>query len=196
MRKLTAVESVTLDGVMQAPGGVDEDTRGGFAHGGWAAPYHDAVMGEAMGRRMARGGGGPLVFGRRTYEQFAGYWPHQPDDNPYGAQLNRVEKLVASTTLRDPLPWQRSRVLPGDAADAVAALKAEDGPDIGVLGSGVLVQALLARGLVDAFLLLVHPLVLGSGRRLFPDGGAPATLELEDSLTTTTGVVIATYRCR
>jgi dihydrofolate reductase len=195
MRKLTVVESVTLDGVMQAPGGAEEDTRDGFAHGGWAVPYHDAVMAEAMGRRMA-GSRGPLLFGRRTYEQFATYWPHQPDDNPYAAQLNRVEKLVASTTLREPLPWANSRVLPGDAADAVAALKAEDGPDIGVLGSGVLVQALLRRGLVDSFLLLVHPLVLGTGRRLFPDGGAPAALELEDSLTTTTGVVIATLRVR
>jgi len=194
MRKLTVVESLTLDGVMQAPAGAEEDTRDGFAHGGWAAPYHDAVMGEAMGRRMSADPG-PLVFGRRTFEQFAGYWPHQPDDNPYAARLNRVEKLVASTTLTGPLPWDNSRVLPGDAADAVAALKREDGPDLGVLGSGVLVQSLLRRGLVDVFLLLVHPLVLGTGRRLFPDGGAPVALELESELTTTTGVVIATYRC-
>ena len=195
MRKLTVVESVTLDGVMQAPAGAEEDARDGFTHGGWATPYHDAVMGEAMGRRMA-GEPGPLVFGRRTFEQFAGYWPDQPDDNPYAARLNRVEKLVASTTLSDPPAWVNSRVLPGDAADAVAALKVEDGPDLGVLGSGVLVQSLLRRGLVDTFLLLVHPLVLGTGRRLFPDGGAPVTLELESELTTTTGVVIATYRCR
>ena len=194
MRMLTVVESLTLDGVMQAPAGAEEDTRDGFAHGGWAAPYHDAVMGEAMGKRMASGPGA-LVFGRRTFEQFASYWPHQPDDNPYAAQLNRTEKLVASTTLTGPLPWDNSRVLPGDAADAVAALKREDGPDLGVLGSGVLVQSLLRRGLVDVFLLLVHPLVLGTGRRLFPDGGAPVVLELESELTTTTGVVIATYRC-
>jgi dihydrofolate reductase len=189
MGELTAVESLTLDGVMQAPGRPDEDMRGGFDQGGWAVPYTDEVMGRAMGERM--GGGGAIVLGRRTYEDFAGYWPKQKD-NPYTDVLNRTQKYVASWKLEEPLPWQNSTLLGGDAADAIAKLKNET-EHLTVLGSGELVGQLMRRGLVDEFLLLIHPLVLGTGRRLFPDG-ASARLELADSLTTTTGVVIATYR--
>jgi dihydrofolate reductase len=189
MGELTAVESLTLDGVMQAPGRPDEDTRGGFDQGGWAVPYTDEVMGRAMGERM--GGGGAIVLGRRTYDDFAGYWPKQ-QDNPYTEVLNRTQKYVASRRLEEPLPWENSTLLEGDAADAIAKLKGET-EHLTVLGSGELVGQLMRRGLVDEFLLLIHPLVLGTGRRLFPDG-ASARLELADSRTTTTGVVIATYR--
>jgi dihydrofolate reductase len=190
VRKLLAVESLTLDGVMQAPGRPDEDTRGGFEHGGWAVPYADQAMGRAMGVRMAQRGS--IVLGRRTYEDFAGYWPKQ-EDNPYTEALNRAQKYIASTTLSEPLPWENSTLLEGDAVDALAALKEADGGNLTVIGSGELVRSLITRGLIDEYLLLIHPLVLGSGQRFFPDG-AFARLELVDSLTTTTGVVIATYR--
>jgi dihydrofolate reductase len=190
MRKLVAVESITLDGVMQAPGRPDEDTRGDFEHGGWAVRYSDEVMGRAMGERMAAAG--PLVLGRRTYEDFAGYWPKQAD-NPYTEALNSAQKYVASTTLEEPLPWQNSTLLAGDAVEAVCKLKEESAHDLGILGSGELARALFREALIDEFVLLIHPLVLGSGQRLFADGG-PTEFELADSLTTTTGVVIATYR--
>jgi dihydrofolate reductase len=189
--KIVVIESVTLDGVMQAPGRPDEDTRDGFAHGGWAVPYNDPVMGRAMGERMAKGG--TLLLGRRTYEDFAGYWPKQ-SANPFTEVLNRARKYVASTTLTEPLPWRNSILLEGDAAEAVARLKEQQREEaLGVLGSGALVRSLMRRDLVDEYLLLVHPLVLGSGRRLFGDG-ATARLRLVDSVTTTTGVIIATYR--
>jgi dihydrofolate reductase len=189
--RIVAVENVTLDGVMQAPGRADEDTRDGFAHGGWAVPYNDEVMARAMGERMATEGA--LLLGRRTYQDFHGYWPKQTD-NPYTEVLNRTRKYVASTTLIEPLPWENSLLLEGDAADAVANLKANDAErNLAVLGSGDLLGSLMARDLVDEFLLLIHPLVLGVGRRLFPDGVA-APLRLVDSVTTTTGVIIATYR--
>jgi len=191
MPKVVAFTSLTLDGVMQAPGRPDEDTRGGFTHGGWARPYSDAVMGGAAGESMADSGA--ILLGRRTYEDLYSYWPHQTD-NPYTPVLDNAQKYVASTTLREPLPWQNSTLLEGDAADAVAALKRQPGKDIVVLGSGELTQALMRRNLVDRYVLLIHPLVLGTGKRLFPDGGAPATLRLVDSRTTTTGVIIATYR--
>jgi dihydrofolate reductase len=133
------------------------------------------------------------VLGRRTYQDFYGFWPRQTD-NPFTEVLDNTRKYVASTTLAEPLPWQRSRLLDGDAAEAVARLKQEPGRDLVVLGSGELVQALRRRDLVDEYQLLIHPLVLGSGRRLFPDGGTPETLRLVDSVTTTKGVIIATYR--
>jgi dihydrofolate reductase len=191
MSRVCVVNHVTLDGVMQAPGGADEDRRGGFEHGGWSRPYADEVMGRVMGEGMATSGA--LLFGRRTYEQFASFWPHQPADAPFVGVLNDAQKYVASTTLAEPLPWQNSTLLAGDAADAVARMREEPGKDLVVLGSGELVRALLARGLVDRFVLPIHPLVLGTGRRLFDDGGAFAALTLVDSVTTTTGVIIATY---
>jgi dihydrofolate reductase len=191
MTRITAVESVTLDGVMQAPGAPDEDRRGGFAHGGWAQPYQDEVQAQVMGRGMARDGG--LLFGRRTYESFLQAWAGR-DDNPFSPVLDARRKYVPSTTLREPLPWQNSTLLAGDAPAAVAELKANAPEDeLVVLGSGQLVRALLRARLVDQLQLLVHPLVLGSGTRLFDADGPHLPLALADSVTTTTGVVIATY---
>jgi dihydrofolate reductase len=190
MSKIVVIENLTLDGVMQAPGRPDEDPRGGFRHGGWALPYSDAVLGSFMAERMATTRA--LVLGRRTYEDFAGFWPKQTD-NPYTEVLDNTTKYVASSTLAEPLPWGNSELLDGDAADALARLKEEPGGELVVLGSGELTRSLMRRGLIDEFILLVHPLVLGQGRRLFPDEGPPATLRLVDSRGTTTGVVIATY---
>ena len=191
MRTLTVIESLSLDGVMQAPGGPDEDRRGGFEHGGWAAPYNDDVMAREMGKGMGRT---ELLLGRRTWELLRDAWSQRTDPNPFTEVLNATRKHVASRTLHEPLSWQNSVLLDGGAAQAVPRLKAEDGPDLGVLGSGDLVRSLMASGLVDTWLLLIHPLVLGSGRRLFPDGGGLDRLELVDSVTTTKGVLIATYR--
>jgi dihydrofolate reductase len=188
---VVVINHVTLDGVMQAPGGADEDARDGFAHGGWAVPGNDEVMGRFLGAGMSQGGS--LLFGRRTYEQFATYWPAQTD-NPVTEVLNRARKYVASTTLSEPLPWESSTLLGGDATTAVAELREEADGDLTVLGSGVLVQSLMRRDLVDRYVLMIHPLVLGSGRRLFPDGGPTTSLRLLDSLTTTTGVTIATFQ--
>jgi len=190
MRKVVVFTSLTLDGVMQAPGRPDEDRRGGFEHGGWAQPYSDPVMGRVAGEGMARTGA--ILLGSRTYQDFHAYWPNQTD-NPFTEVLNRTPKYVASTTLTEPLAWSNSTLLEGDAADAVARLKQQPGKDMVVLGSGELVQSLRRRDLVDRYLLLIHPLVLGSGRRLFPDGAPAGSLRLVDAVTTTTGVVIATY---
>ncbi len=191
MRKLRIVESVTLDGIMQAPGRPDEDRRGGFEHGGWAAPYSD----ETMGREMAKGmGSTSLLLGRRTYEQFYDFWPKQTDGNPFTDVLNNARKYVASTTLDEPLPWQNSTLLHGGASESVAALKAEPGDDLVVLGSGELVHAVMQRGLIDEFVLMIHPLVLGTGTRLFRDDEQAAKLRLENTVPTPTGVIIATYK--
>ena len=192
MSKIIVTNSVTLDGVMQAPGRTDEDRRGGFRYGGWAVPYNDEIMGRVMGEGMANTG--PLLLGRRTYEDFASIWPNMPDDNPFAAVLNSTRKFVASRTLTEPLPWVNSTLLPGDAADSVAELKKQSEKDIVILGSGELIQSLMRRKLIDEFVLLIHPLVLGSGRRLFTDGGASAALRLVDTKNTSTGVIIATYR--
>src|SRR5512139_1234439 len=188
MRKVAVVNSITLDGVMQGPGRYDEDCTDGFAHGGWAYPYRDPVMFQAMSRGMANAG--PMLFGRRTYLDFFDVW-HGRTDNPYSEVLDNGQKYVASTTLTNPLPWQNSTLLQGDAADAVAALKAQPGKDFVILGSGELVRSLLRRNLVDRFTLLIHPLVLGSGRRLFDDAGPYARFRLVESVPTTTGVVMA-----
>lgn len=190
MRKLMVLEMVTLDGVMQAPGGREEDRRGGFAHGGWSAPYNDPVKMQVMGEGMSRGA--DLLFGRWTYEKMYNVW-HGRTDNPFTPVFERSQKYVASRTLRGPLPWQNSTLLEGDAADAVARLKQEPGLDLLVMGSGVLADSLLRRGLVDELQLLIHPLVLGSGRRLLHDGLPREALRLVTAVPTTTGVVIATY---
>ncbi len=189
MARINATMSISLDGVIQAPGRSDEDTRDGFERGGWAVPYGDDVMMQKMGEGMS--GASAMLFGRRTYSDFAGYWPHQTD-NPFTDHLNQVQKYVVSSTLSDPLPWQNSTVLPGDPAETAAALKAGSGPDLGIVGSAQLLRSLLAADLVDGLTLLIHPLVLGEGRRLFDDGTA-LNLELVDSLTTTKGVIIASY---
>jgi dihydrofolate reductase len=193
MSKIVVNMSVTLDGVMQAPGRPDEDSRGGFEHGGWAVPYFDAVMASAMTEGFPNAGG--LLFGRRTYQDFLRVWPNR-SDNPFTEVLNNTQKYVASTTLHEPLPWQNSTLLKGDAMEAVARLKEQPGKDLVVLGSGELVQSLMRAQLVDQYVLLIHPLVLGTGRHLFPDGGATASLQLVDTKTTTTGVVIATYEAK
>ena len=191
MRKLIAVENVSLDGVMQAPGRPDEDLRGGFEHGGWAVPYPDAVIGQAMAEGMANAGA--MLFGRRTFIDFFNVWPKRTN-NPYTEVLNNGQKYVASTTLSNPLPWQNSTLITGEVPAAVARLKAEGGKDLVVLGSGELLRSLMQHRLVDEYVLLIHPLVLGSGRRLFPDAGAFEKLTLVSAIPTTTGVAIATYR--
>jgi dihydrofolate reductase len=190
MRKIVVVNNVTLDGVMQAPARPDEDRRDGFRHGGWAIPFDDAVKGRVMAEQMARSG--ELLFGRRTYEDFYKVWPERTD-NPYTEVLDNTRKYVASTTLREPLPWKNSTLLNGDAADAVARLKEESGKDLVILGSGELIRSLMRRQLIDRFMLLIHPLVLGTGRRLFADDGTFAAFRLVDSVPTTTGVVLASY---
>ena len=190
MRKVVVLNNLTLDGVMQGPGRPDEDTRDGFTYGGWSMPYNDAVKGQAMGEGMSRGA--DLLFGRRTYEDFFDVWPKRTN-NPFTPVLNAARKYVASRTLKEPLPWENSTLLEGDAADAVARLKQEDGLDLLVMGSGVLAESLRRRGLVDDYILMIHPLVLGTGRRLFADG-VMSSLTLVKSVPTTTGVVIATYR--
>src|ERR1700694_5689785 len=192
MSKIVVFELVSLDGVMQAPGRPGEDDRGGFKHGGWAASDADPAMGTAAAESMANTGA--LLFGRRTYEDFYSVWPKRTDGNPFTDVLNNTQKYVASTTLKEPLPWINSTLLKGDAAEAVAKLRKKAGKKIVVLGSGELVQALMRRNLVDEYVLQIHPLVLGSGRRLFNNGDLLGALELVDTKTTTTGVVIATYR--
>jgi dihydrofolate reductase len=194
--KVVVFENLTLDGVMQAPGRPDEDPRGGFQHGGWADlqarnPDADPVLASVAGESMANTGA--LLLGRRTYQDFYGYWPHQTD-NPFTEVLNATQKYVASTTLEEPLAWSNSTLLKGDAAEAVAELKEQPGRDLVVLGSGELVQSLMRADLVDRYVLLVHPLVLGSGRRLLPDGGPSAALRLVDAKPTTTGVLVTTYQ--
>jgi len=187
MSSIVILTNLTLDGVMQAPGRPDEDRRNGFTHGGWATPY--AAMQEA-GESMANVGA--LLLGRRTYEDFYGFWPHQTG-NPFTEILNRMQKYVASTTLQEPLAWSNSTLLKGNVHEAVANLKGQPGKDILVMGSGDLIQTLIKHDLIDRYVLLIHPLVLGSGRRLFPEGGASPTLQLVDARTTSTGVVVATY---
>jgi dihydrofolate reductase len=190
MRRIVANSSVTLDGIAQAPGRPDEDARGGFAHGGWALPYRDSVMMQVMGKGMAQKC--DLLFGRRTYEDFFKVWPSRTD-NPFTAVLDNSQKYVASRTLREPLPWQNSTLLPGEAAETVARLKAEPGPDLAVLGSGALVRTLIAKGLVDTLVVSIHPLLLGRGQRLFGDDEGRVPLRLVESVATSTGVIIATY---
>ena len=190
MSRVVVINHLTLDGVMQAPGRREEDTRGGFEHGGWAGPNVDEVVNAAMGARMPRSGG--LLLGRRSYEDMLGYWNTQ--DSPFKDMLNSAPKYVASRTLREPLPWPNSTLLSGDVAEAVAQLRQQPGKDLNVMGSRELIQTLMRHGLIDEYLLLIYPLVLGSGRRLFADGGPPASLRLIDSTASTTGVLIATYQ--
>jgi dihydrofolate reductase len=189
MRTLIVNTFLTLDGVMQAPGGPGEDDSGGFTHGGWSVNYWDERMGEVMGEAMSQ----PfdLVLGRRTYDIFAAYWPRATEEA--GAKpLNDATKYVASRG-RPRLEWPTSVLIEGDAADGIAALKRGDGPELQVHGSGDLIQTLLRHNLVDRYRLWVFPVVIGSGKRLFADGTVPAGLRLVDSTVSTTGVVIGTY---
>src|SRR5262245_5635701 len=185
--RLTVVNHLTLDGVMQAPAAADEDTTGGFAHGGWAVPYQDEVMGKFMGARISSTEQSTLLFGRRTYEHMYSFWPKQT--GPVTDTLNRARKYVASNSLSEPLPWENSILLSGDVAAQVRELDL----DAVILGSGRLIHALLREGMIDALVLTIHPLVLGSGLRLFPDDGALAKFRLVESSPTTTGVIIAVY---
>ena len=189
MRKLITTTFLSLDGVMQAPGGPAEDEDQGFAYGGWSVHFWDDLMGQAMGEIMGK----PfdLVLGRKTYDIFARYWPTAPEEAG-GKPLNVATKYVASRG-RPSLDWGPSVRLEGDAAEAVAALKGTDGPELQVHGSGNLIQTLLRHHLVDEFHLWVFPVVVGSGKRLFADGAVPAALKLVDTKVSTTGVVIGTY---
>jgi dihydrofolate reductase len=193
VRTISATLSISMDGVIQAPGRSDEDTRDGFDRGGWAVPYNDEVMARRMGEGMASSG--TMLFGRRTYQDFHGYWPRQTD-NPFTPYLNQATKYVISNTLSEPLPWENSILLPGNPADSVAQVKSEPGPDLGIVGSGQLVRSLFAAKLIDRYVLLIHPLVLGQGRRLFDDSGPGSDFELVDSLVTPKGVIITTYQPR
>jgi dihydrofolate reductase len=192
MAKLVVVEMLSLDGVMQAPGGPDEDRSSGFEHGGWAMPYFDQVAGEEAGKSMAATGA--FLFGRKTYEIMAAYWPNHPDDDIFSNVLNSLPKYVASTTLDEPLAWSGSTLLKGDVAEAVAALKEEQVGNIVVLGSGQLARTLMEHDLVDEYGLTIHPLLLGPGKRLFDEAGAMRPMRLVDSKISTTGVILATYR--
>lgn len=190
MRHLMATTFVTLDGVMQAPGASDEDRSGGFEHGGWAVPHFDEGITSRMTALTRKADA--LLLGRRTYDIFAASWPLADADDPIGQRLNSMRKYVASRTL-DTASWQNSLLLTGDVADAVDALKRGDGGEIQVHGSGELLQTLLAHHLVDEFHLLVFPVLLGSGKRVFEEGTAPTGLRLTGTTTSTTGVVICTY---
>jgi len=189
MRKLIVQSFLTLDGVMQAPGGPGEDDSGGFAHGGWSVNYWDEQMGQVMERATSTPFA--MVLGRKTYDIMAAHWPHASDDE--GAKtFNDATKYVASRS--DPtLEWNNSVLIDGDAAEGIAALKKEDGPELQVHGSGNLIQTLLRHNLVDQYRLWIFPVVIGSGKRLFADGTIPSALKLVDSEVSTTGVVIGSY---
>jgi dihydrofolate reductase len=190
MRKLIVQTFVTLDGVMQAPGGPGEDDDGGFAHGGWSMSYWDDQMGEVMGEATSRPFA--MVLGRRTYDIMAAFWPHASDEEG-GKVFNDATKYVASRSRPNLEAWSNSVLIEGDAADGLAALKAEDGPELQVHGSANLIQTLLRHNLVDQYRLWVFPVVLGSGKRLFGDGAMPAGLKLVDSTVSSTGVVMGTW---
>lgn len=193
MGRVVVINHLTLDGIMQAPGRPDEDPRGGFAHGGWArSGASDPVLQQVMGERM--GTSWSLLVGRRTYQDFADFWPRQPEPNPFGAALTKVRKYVASTTLTEPLGWVNSTLLAGDVAAEVGALRRQRGTELVVFGSGELTRTLQSHGLVDEYLLMIHPILLGTGRRLFADDGAVAALRLVETTSTGSGVLAATYQ--
>lgn len=190
MRKLMVIEFVTLDGVMQGLGSPDEDRDGGFEHGGWSAPYFDEVQAAAAVEGLKSTTA--YLFGRKTYEKMIGYWPNQPDENPMAAHLNATPKYIATRTLTR-LTWSNAQVLDGELAAAVRNLKSQGEGNVAVLGSGVLVQELIATDLVDGYRLFLHPLLLGTGKRLFREMDRPRPLRLVDCTPTTTGVLMLTY---
>jgi dihydrofolate reductase len=185
-------EFLTLDGVMQGPGGPDEDRRGGFEYGGWMLASNDDAVGDYILEGLAGCGG--LLIGRRTYDIFAGYWPLQPPGDPWAAIMNDLPKYVVSRTLSEPLSWSGSTLVMGDIAEGIRRLKKGPGKDIFVIGSGELVQTLMRDDLVDEYRLMVHPLVLGTGMRLFREGSPKTALTLTGTKATSKGVVILTYR--
>ena len=190
MRKLIVQTFVTLDGVLQAPGGPGEDDSGGFAYGGWSVHYWDERMGQVMGEATSRPFA--MVLGRRTFDVMAAFWPNAPEEAG-GKVFNEATKYVASRGRPKLEAWSNSVLIEGDAAEGIAALKREDGPELQVHGSGNLIQTLLRNNLVDQFRLWIFPAVVGSGKRLFGEGTIPAGLKLVDSKVSTTGVVMATY---
>ncbi|MCZ7355565.1 MAG: dihydrofolate reductase family protein [Candidatus Methanoperedens sp.] len=189
MRKLIVSTFVTLDGVMQAPGGPEEDPTGGFTYGGWTVNYWDDMMGQVMGESMAKPS--ELLLGRKTYEIFAAHWPYVKDD-PVADKLNSVKKYVVSRTLGE-VTWNNSTLVRGNVAQAIRNLKEQKGPELQVHGSGNLIQTLLKHDLIDEFRLWIFPVTIGKGKRLFGEGTQPVNLKLIDSKTSTTGVIIATY---
>lgn len=192
MRKVIVNEFMSLDGVVQAPGAADEDTSGGFGHGGWHLRHFDDVSQRRVLEGIVEAGG--FLLGRRTYEIFAAYWPNAPEEERVvGEPLNTKPKHVASRTLSEPLEWQNSTLLQGDVADAVVKLKREDAGDLHVIGSSELVKTLIAHELVDEFRLMIDPAVLGGGKHLFPDDGALRALRLVDREFTSRGAILATY---
>lgn len=192
MRKIVVSEFLTLDGVMQGPGSPDEDREGGFDQGGWQIPFVDDEMMKVVSEGIAATDA--YLLGRKTYEIFASFWPNQPDDDPFAATLNGRPKHVVSSTLSEPLEWRNSTLIRGGVASGVAELKAQPGKNISVLGSGRLVQELAKHGLVDEYWLMICPIVLGNGKRLFRDGFGPAGFELAESATTSKGALMLTYR--
>jgi dihydrofolate reductase len=188
MRKIIVLTFITLDGVMQGPGGPTEDTSGNFPYGGWLVPYFDDVLGKVMAEQMS----GPfdLLLGRKTFEIFASYWPHHEEE---GAGINKATKYVASNTLTTH-EWRNSVFLKGNVVDEIRALKQQDGPDLQVHGSGNLIQTLLAHDLVDEFWLKIFPVTLGMGKRLFEKGTLPASYTLVESQSSPSGVIIATFK--
>jgi dihydrofolate reductase len=194
MGSITVTMWVTLDGVVQGLGRADEDTRGGFTHGGWGAPYNDEVLAREMG--VGTGEPGDMLFGRRTWEDFITVWGRRSDGNPFTTHMNAATKYVVSRTLADADAWQNSVLLRGDAAGTVAKLKTQSDRDLAIIGSASLVRSLHAAGLIDHYTLVICPLTLGSGERLF-EGPAPVTqFELTRSVATTKGVIIARYTRR
>lgn len=190
MRKLVIAEFLSLDGVMQAPGGPDEDREGGFEHGGWTVPFFDEQLGQIMTESVNRGGAS--LLGRKTYDIFAASWPLVGDDDPIAAKLNSIPKYVASRTLKS-ADWNNSHVLSGDVAEEVRKLKQQDGDEIQMAGSGELIQTLLKHDLIDEFQLVIFPVLLGEGKRLFGSGTIPRGLKLVNTVTTGTGVMVNTY---
>ena len=193
MRKLIVLSFITLDGVMQAPGGPEEDPTGGFKYGGWIAGYWDDFLGGVMGEQMAK----PfdLLLGRKTYEIFAAYWPYAKSDDPDGpiaGKFNSAKKYVASTTL-EKLDWSNSTLIKGDVVQEIKNLKQQNGPELQVYGSSNLIQTLMKHDLIDGFRLKIFPITLGTGKRLFGDGTIPAGFKLVDSKASTTGVIVANY---
>ena len=191
MRTLKVIEFMSLDGVVQAPGDPDEDRDGGFEHGGWQRPYFDEIFVQQAGPGMSTTHA--QLFGRRTFEKMAAFWPTQGDDDPFAKHLNHVQKYVASRTLTE-TSWGPTTILSGDVPSQVRELKARDDGTISVLGSPGLVQTLMAHDLVDEYAIAIHPVVLGSGKKLFRDAEQVRRLELVGSVTTTTGVLMTTYR--
>jgi dihydrofolate reductase len=192
MRKVIVNEWISLDGVAQAPGAADEDTSGGFAHGGWHLRYFDELSQRRALENIVEAGG--FLLGRRTYEIFASYWPNASEQEQVIAEpLNTKPKYVASTTLAEPLEWQNSTLLQGELAEAVAALKQADGADVHVIGSTQLVQTLIAQGLVDELRLMLDPLALGGGKGIFPEDGSLRPFRLVESQGTKAGSILATY---